>query len=153
MLLYACSNKPPVEDLNSLTFYTAKSIDSIVSIIDSNAAAIFSKDDTTFLNFISSNNTKQHIKDLAFEDSSLRMIYHIEKCGLYCSSLRRFYFKNKQLIKVSFSSLEDFSVRSQGAYYYSKEKAFLMTTSNRRLPKPETALEQAKKYLGRNKLI
>jgi len=45
--------------------------------------------------------------------------------------------------------MEAFSVRSQGAYYYSKEKVFLMTTSNRRLPKPETALEQAKKYLGK----
>jgi len=147
LLFFACNrNKQPVADSSSLQFYTAKSIDSLVNIIDSNASVIFSKDDTTLLNFISSK-TKQHIKDVAFEDSSLRMIYYIEKCGLYCSSLRRFYFKNNQLIKISFSSLEAFSMRSEGAYYYSKEKVFLMTTSNRRLPKPETALEQAKKYL------
>ena len=150
LLFFACnSNKQPPEDLSSLKFYTAKSIDSIANIIDSNASVIFSKDDTTLSNFISSK-TKQHIKDLAFEDSSLRMIYYIEKCGLYCSSLRRFYFKNNQLIKVSFTSMESFNVRSQGAYYYSKEKAFLITTSNRRLPKPEITLEQAKKYLEKH---
>ncbi len=148
MLFYACREKQPAEKLNTLKFYTARSIDSIVHIIDSNAAEWISKNDTAFSNFISSN-SKQHTKDLAFEDSSLRLIYYIEKCGLYCSSLRRFYFENNQLIKVSFSAMESFSVRSQGAYYYSKEKAFVMTTSNRRLPKPETALEQAKKYLGR----
>ena len=147
LLFFACNrNKQPPADLSSLKFYTAKSIDSIANIIDSNLSVIFSKDDTTLSNFISSK-TKQHIKDLVFDDSSLRMIYYIEKCGLYCSSLRRFYFKNKQLIKVSFTSMESFNVRSQGAYYYSKEKAFLITTSNRRLPKPEVALEQAKKYL------
>ena len=149
LLFFSCNrNKQPVADSSSLQFYTAKSIDSIVNIIDSNASVIFSKDDTTLLNFISSK-TKQHIKNLAFEDSSLRMIYYIEKCGLYCSSLRRFYFKDSQLIKISFSSMEAFSVKSQGGYYYSKEKVFLMTTSNRRLPKPEAALEQAKKYLGK----
>ena len=147
LLFFACNrNKQAPADLSSLKFYTAKSIDSIANIIDSNASAIFSKDDTTLSNFISSK-TKQHIRNLAFEDSSLKLIYYIEKCGLYCSSLRRFYFKNNQLIKVSFTSIESFSLKNQGAYYYSKEKAFLMTTSNRRLPKPEIALEQAKKYL------
>ena len=146
LLFFACNrNKQPPGDLSSLKFYTAKSIDSIVNIIDSNASVIFSKDDTTLSNFISSK-TKQHIKDLAF-DSSVRLIYYIEKCGLYCSSLRRFYFKNNQLIKVSFTSMESFSLKNQGAYYYSREKAFLITTSNRRLPKPEIALEQAKRYL------
>ena len=146
-LFFACnSNKQPPADLSSLKFYTAKSIDSIANILDSNASVIFSKDDTTLSNFISSK-TKQHIKDLAFEDSSLRMIYYIEKCGLYCSSLRRFYFKNNQLIKVSFTWMESFSLKNQGAYYYSQEKVFFITTSNRRLPKPEIILEQGKKYL------
>ena len=147
LLFFACNrNKQAPADLSSLKFYTAKSIDSIANIIDSNASVIFSKDDTTLAAFISSK-TKHHIKKLAFEDSSLRLIYYIEKCGLYCSSLRRFYFKNSQLIKVSFTSMESFSLKNQGAYYYSKEKAFFMTTSNRRLPKPEAALEQAKTYL------
>ena len=149
LLVFACNrNKQSSPDLSSLKFYTAKSIDSIATIIDSNASAIFLRDDTTFTNFISSK-TKQHIKDLTFEDSSLRMIYYIEKCGLYCSLLRRFYFKNSQLIKVSFTSMESFSLKNQGAYYYSKEKAFLITTSNRRLPKPEIVLEQGRKYLGK----
>ena len=150
LLFLACNrNKQAPADLSSLTFYTAKSIDSIANIIDSNASVFFSKDDTTLFNFISSK-TKQQIKDLAFEDSSLRMIYYIEKCGLYCSSLRRFYFKNNQLIKVLFTSMESFSLKNQGAYYYSKEKAFLITTSNRRLPKPEIVLEQGKKYFGKH---
>ncbi len=147
ILFFSCNgNKQPVDERDSLKFYTARTIDSIVNIIDSNATVIFSKDDTTLSNFLSAN-TKQHVKDLIFDDSSSRMIYNIEKCGLYCSSLRKFYFKDNQLIKVSFSSMESFSLKSQGAYYYSREKPFLMTTSNRRLPKPEAALEQAKKYL------
>lgn len=150
LLFFTCnSNKQPPADLSSLKFYTAKSVDSIANIIDSSASVIFSKDDTALSNFISSK-TKQHIKNLAFEDSSLKLIYYIEKCGLYCSSLRRFYFKNNQLIKISFTSMESFSLKNLGAYYYSKEKAFLITTSNRKLPKPEIALEQAKKYLKRH---
>lgn len=148
MLINACRDEQPAEKLNTLKFYTARAIDSIVQIIDSKASEWISKNDTAFSNFISSN-SKQHKKDLAFEDSSVRMIYYREKCGLYCSWLRKFYFKNNQLIKVSFSALESLSIKNQGAYYYSREKAFLMTTSNRRLPKPETALEQAKKYLRR----
>lgn len=146
LLFFSCSRKKPFAVPNdSLKFYTAKSIDSIVNIIDSNVSARFLKDDTTFVQFISSK-SKRRVKNLAFADS-LRMLYYIEHCGLYCSRLRRYYFKNDQLIKVSFGNAESLSLIKLGDYYYSKEKAFLMTTSSRQLPKPDSALAQAKRYL------
>ena len=149
LLFFSCNRKEqPRTPNDSLQFYTARSIDSIVNIIDSNVSASFLKDDTTFAQFITSN-SKRRVKNLAFADS-LRMLYYIERCGLYCSRIRRYYFKNDQLIKVSFGSVESLSLVKLGDYYYSKEKAFLMTTSNRRLPKPDSALAQAKRYLKGN---
>lgn len=75
------------------------------------------------------------------------MVYAVEKKGLYSLSIKRYYFKADQLIKVSFGSIDGFTSKYLGSYYYSQEKAFLITTSNRSLPRPDSALKQAKHYL------
>jgi hypothetical protein len=151
-LLISCNqNRVSVDDTNNtLKFYTAKSIDSLVTIIDNSVSEILSKDDTTLAHFVSSKD-KKLVKTYPFQDLS-RMIYHVQKLGLYGLSIKKYYFKNDQLIKVSFASIDGFSSKALGSYYYSKEKAFLMTTSNRSLPRPDAALEQAKYYLKENKL-
>lgn len=145
-LLISChQKKEPADD--SLKFYTVKSIDSLVAIIDSNVSEIFLKDDTTFAQFVISKE-KKLIKNFLFKDLS-RMIYCVDKLRLYGLSIKKYYFKNDQLIKVSFASIDGFSSRDLGGYYYSKEKAFLINTSNRRLPRPDAALEEAKDFLKR----
>jgi hypothetical protein len=151
-LLISCKHKKELADdhSNSLKFYTAKSIDSLVTIIDSNVSETLSKDDTTFTQFVVSEE-KKLIRNFLFKDVS-RMIYCVDKLRLYGLSIKKYYFKNDQLIKVSFSGIDGFSSRSLGSYYYSREKAFLITTSNRRLPRPDAALEEAKNYLKENKL-
>jgi hypothetical protein len=143
-LLISCNQKKEPADDN-LKFYTVKPIDSLVAIIDSNVSEILSKDDTTFAQFILAKE-KKLIKNFLFKDEA-RMIYCVDKLRLYGLSIKKYYFKNDQLIKVSFASIDGFSSRDLGSYYYSKEKAFLLTTSNRRLPKPDAALQEAKFYL------
>jgi hypothetical protein len=150
-LLISCNGKKEsADDTDSLKFYTAKSIDSLVAIIDSNVSETLLKDDTTFAQFVISKE-KKLMKNFLVKDVS-RMIYCVDKMRLYGLSIKKYYFKNDQLIKVSFSGIDGFSSRSLGSYYYSKEKAFLITTSNRRLPRPDAALEEAKNYLKENKL-
>jgi hypothetical protein len=147
-LLISCNQKKEAAEDN-LKFYTVKPIDSLVAIIDSNVSEILSKDDTTFTQFVVSRE-KKLIKDFLFKDGS-GMIYCVDKLRLYGLSIKKYYFKNDQLIKVSFASIDGFSSRDLGSYYYSKEKAFLINTSNRRLPRPDAALEEAKNYIKENK--
>ena len=142
-LLISCNQKKESADDN-LKFYTVKPIDSLVAIIDSNVSEILSKDDTTFAQFILAKE-KKLIKNFLFKDEA-RMIYCVDKLRLYGLSIKKYYFKNDQLIKVSFASIDGFSSRDLGSYYYSKEKAFLITTSNRRVPRPDAALQEAKFY-------
>src|SRR5688572_3077851 len=91
--LISCNSKKAsfVEPDSTLTSYTARVIDSIVNIIDSNVSARFLKEDSTFKQFISSQ-SRRRVKNLEFGDST-RMVYYIEKCGSYCLRLRRSYFK------------------------------------------------------------
>jgi hypothetical protein len=150
-LLISCNQrkKSTNDSGDGMKFYTAKSIDSLVAIIDSNVSAILVKGDTAFNQFVGSRE-KKLIKNFLFKDES-GMIYCIERLRLYNLSVKKYYFKNGQLIKVTFSNIDGFSSRNSGDYYYSKEKAFLITTSNRRLPRPDAALEEAKKYLKESK--
>jgi hypothetical protein len=150
-LLIACNQKKESADDpgNNVKFYTAKSIDSLVTIIDSNVSEALLKDDTAFAQFVISTE-KKLIKNFLFKDGS-GMIYCVDKLRLYGLSMKKYYFKSDQLIKASFSGIDGFRARSLGSYYYSKEKAFLITTSNRRLPRPDAALEEAKNYLKEDK--
>lgn len=146
-LLSSCKQNNSAEEVdNGLRFYTAKSIDSLVSLIDKAVADTLSKDDTTFAQFVSAKERRKLVNNYKFRDFT-RMIYYIQKDRLQNLSIKKFYFDQDQLIKISFSRISGFSTRMLGSYYYSKEKVFLLTTSNRSLPKPDAALEQAKYYL------
>lgn len=72
---------------------------------------------------------------------------YLQKCGKYCVSMVRYYFKDDQLIKASFATAEGFSGMGLGDYYFSEEKLLLKTGDNDKLPSPETILQRAKKYL------
>jgi hypothetical protein len=145
-LSVSCDRKQEnaVVPANGLKAFTARVIDSIADVIDSSVSMQLLKEDSTFKQFISSA-SKRRVRNFAFPDS-LGMVYYIEKCGPYCLRLRRSYFKDGQLIKVSFGIAQSLSLRRLGDYYYSKEKAFLLTSSSRQLPKPDSALAQAKRH-------